>query len=731
MWTFLASRILEIPVKGATTMRVLKMIIRTTACVVALCAALAARASVSRFCDIPLEMQDQETDVATVTFDAAGGTLSEAMNQMHVAIGGELGETGLPTPVRDGYAFAGWWTKKVGGAKISARTKVAKDVTYYAHWTARKYKVTAVVNTKAGGTVSGAGTKTYGSRVALKATPKRGYVFVKWINVNDVETPWPNEHKCRQPSVSLTMGAGTVSVKAVFAKVTLDKTPVLTVDSDAVWYVEDVPDREIAISAESLSYPTVAIGGNPAGLGLVREAGSDARYVLKVVDLSKMKPGVYNAKITAKNRAGKTVAKSIRIIAPNSSGAVNAGLISGIESSTLNPYMFKGGMKTKKTLADLGVEVFQTNGWKLASVTGLPTGLSWNGTAIVGAAVKTGVFTATFTMKKTIKNSKTKKTKTYTSTATATFMVDALLPADVVGTYNGFSNTYFSVPEYDGDLEDDGDVEDDGECDEGNEDAEYVVYTPLVNGWASAVKVTVTAAGRITAKIGGVALKGSGFDSVSNGVYAVTLKKTQKMTKGSLRGRSKVWQMHLDIDTNAAWDQRQVAGWCQAYITGLPSMTTPMWISCQRNAFGMNADAKAVAGAVAGFGANGVAKFTPHSAKGKGWSYDIVRGGKALTVTAKANGVLTLAGKIGSTKVSGTGTLELSEAEMVEMVPNDQQSIDHTASLMCVDVCDDPLLMTRRTATARFFSDKFIIEVSYVLEDGVVVTASGRVWRKQ
>ena len=50
---------------------------------------------------------------------------------------------------------------------------------------------------------------------------------------------------------------------------------------------------------------------------------------------------------------------------------------------------------------------------------------------------------------------------------------------------------------------------------------------------------------------------------------------------------------------------------------------------------------------------------------------------------------------------------------------------------MCVDVCDDPLLMTRRTATARFFSDKFIIEVSYVLEDGVVVTASGRVWRKQ
>ena len=75
--------------------------------------------------------------------------------------------------------------------------------------------------------------------------------------------------------------------------------------------------------------------------------------------------------------------------------------------------------KMKMTLAELGVEVSQTNGWKLASVTGLPTGLSWNGSAIVGAASKTGVFAVTFTMKKTVKDPKTKKTKTYTSTATA------------------------------------------------------------------------------------------------------------------------------------------------------------------------------------------------------------------------------------------------------------------------------------------------------------------------
>ncbi len=634
----------------------------------------------------------------TVTLNANGGQFGSqgaacptstetVMVQKGKAIG-SLGENALPIPTREGYTFAGWWTKKSGGVKITTKTKVTKDVTYYAHWTVKKFKVAATVNTKSGGVVSGAGKKTYGSKTTLKAASKKGYVFVKWINVNDEDAPWPSALKCRQPSVTFTMGAGNVSVKAVFAKSSADPAPVLSVSPDDVWYVEDDPGREISVAADSLSYPAVTLSGAPAGIGLVRVPDTDARYVLKVTDAAKMKPGVYTAKVTAKNRAGKSASKSVKIVTPNSSGAVNAGLVAGIEPSTLKPYTFEGGMKMKKTLADLGVEVFQTNGWKLVSVTGLPTGLSWNGTAIVGTASKMGVFTVTFTMKKTVKDAKTKKTKTYTSTATATFAVDTLLPGEVVGTYNGFANTNVADP---GDNGDKGDCGDSG--DEGDDDGEVenVIYTPIMDGWASSAKVTVTTAGKITVNVGGVAITGNGFDSVSNGVYAVTLKKTQKITKGSLKGKSKVWEAYIEIDTSAAWCGRQVSGWFYTYITGLPSMTAPAYISAQRNAFGGDADAKAMATAVAG-----TWKFALKSVKGEEWAYGLASGGKALSVVVKQNGATTLAGKIGSVKVSGAGTLEVGET----------------------------------AATARFFSGKFAIEVVYAIEDGMVVSASGRVWKK-
>ncbi len=266
-----------------------------------------------------------------------------------------------------------------------------------------------------------------------------------------------------------------------------------------MWYVEGEPGREISVVADSLSYPAVTLSGAPAGVGLVRIPETDNAHLLKVTDASKVKPGVYTAKITAKNRAGKSVAKSMRIVAPNSPAAIANGLIAGLETSTLSPYIVDGGMKTKWTLADLDVEVFATNGWKLVSVTGLPTGLSWNGSAIVGTASKAGVYTVTFKMQK--KAGSGKNAKTYTSTATATFKVEALLPAALAGTYNGFANTVFDVPD-----EGDGD---EGEA-EGGDEEEHVIYTPIMDGWASAVKVTVTAAGKITAKIGGVTLSGTG-----------------------------------------------------------------------------------------------------------------------------------------------------------------------------------------------------------------------------
>ncbi|MBE6383296.1 MAG: hypothetical protein E7049_09850, partial [Lentisphaerae bacterium] len=662
---------------------------------------------------MPIEPEpDPEVETWFVFFNPNGGAFdNDEEAAREVERGTAVGD--LPVPVRVGYAFAGWWTAKTKGTKITPTTKVTKNVTYYARWTVRKYKVSASVSAKTAGAVSGAGTKTFNSKVTLKAAAKKGYVFVKWEDLNDPGTPWPSAVKCRQPSVTFKMGAANVSVRAVFAKKTADAALALAVDPSDMWYAEGDPGREIAVVADSLSYPTVTLSGAPAGIGLVRVPDTDDEYVLKVTDSSKMKPGVYTAKITAKNRSGKSVAKTVRIVAPNSTAALGSGLVAGLKTSTLLPYVFDGGMKTSVTLADLGVEVFATNGWKLASVTGLPTGLSWNGSAIVGAASKTGLYTVTFTMKKTVGSGK--KAKTYTSTASATFKVEALLPAALAGTYNGFANTNVLTP-------DDEDEGTDEWADEGDDEEIYGYYTPILDGWASSAKITVTTAGKVTANIGGVALSGSGFDSESNGVYAVTLRKTQKITKGSLKGKTKVWEAYLEIDTNAAWDSRQLVGEYHAYMKELPSMTAPTWIVAQRSPFALD-DAKGVAEAVASSGTRGVEKFALRKAKG-GYAYDLVCascmiGGKAsLAAKAKANGTVTLSGKIGAKAVSGTAVLEVSP-EVVEMYED-------------YDDYNNPIEVPVRvrTATARFLTSKFVIEVIYMLEDGEVVKTFGKVWRR-
>ena len=663
---------------------------------------------------VPGPGPEPEAEMRTVSFNPNGGGFDDEGEAVRdVEKGAAVGE--LPVPSRLGYSFGGWWTAKTKGTKVTAKTKVTKNVTYYARWTVRKYKVAASVSAKAAGSASGAGLKAYGSKVTLKATPKKGYVFVRWVNLADEETPWPSAVKCRQPSASFTMGAEPVSVRAVFAKTTADAAPLLFVDPAEIWYVEDDPDREIFVEADSLSYPAVTLSGAPSGIGIVRVAGTDCGYILKVTDASKLKPGVYTAKITAKNRAGKSVSKSVRIVAPNTSAAIANGLIAGLETSTLSPYVAPGGMKTKWTLADIGVEVFATNGWKLVSVTGLPTGLSWNGSAIVGAASKVGIYAVTFKMQKKVGSGK--KAKTYTSIATATFTVEALLPTELAGTYNGFANTNVLMPD-EGDEGENGDGEGEGEDEE-----TYGYYTPIVDGWASSVKVTVTTAGKITAKIGGVTLSGAGFDSESNGVYAVTLKKTQKITKGALKGGTNVWVAELMIDTTAGWDACQITGDYCTYNTKMPSMTAPVWIAAQRNPFAL-AEAKAVAEAVVASGRNGARKFVVSKTHGEDFDYalecaECMAGGKAsLTAKAKANGTVALAGTIAKTKVSASAVLEVSPE-----VEDTYEDYDNPIEV--------PVRV--RTATARFFSGNFVIEIVYAIEsdeDGTYVNAAGKVWKK-
>ncbi|MDE7300274.1 MAG: InlB B-repeat-containing protein, partial [Lachnospiraceae bacterium] len=100
-----------------------------------------------------------------VRFDANGGYLSGNGTAITVVYGETYGT--LPTPVREGYSFDGWYTKPMGGEKITASSvaELLAEQTLYAHWSIASYTVTLDGNGGTSVVVSADGTsKTVSTR---------------------------------------------------------------------------------------------------------------------------------------------------------------------------------------------------------------------------------------------------------------------------------------------------------------------------------------------------------------------------------------------------------------------------------------------------------------------------------------------------------------------------------------------------------------------------------------
>jgi uncharacterized repeat protein (TIGR02543 family) len=116
-----------------------------------------------------------------VTLNANGGKVGKAATASVVKKkGAAVGR--LATPTRTGYDFLGWFTGKAKGTKVTARTTVSRNVTYYAHWRAKVYTVRLNAN---GGKVGKASTfstkKNYNTKLGKLSTPKRaGHTFQGW-----------------------------------------------------------------------------------------------------------------------------------------------------------------------------------------------------------------------------------------------------------------------------------------------------------------------------------------------------------------------------------------------------------------------------------------------------------------------------------------------------------------------------------------------------------------------
>lgn len=74
--------------------------------------------------------EEQPIDTITITFDAQGGTVSPST--MQTGPDGKL--TSLPTPVRSGHTFKGWYIDPTGGTRITTDFVFSFDATVYAQW---------------------------------------------------------------------------------------------------------------------------------------------------------------------------------------------------------------------------------------------------------------------------------------------------------------------------------------------------------------------------------------------------------------------------------------------------------------------------------------------------------------------------------------------------------------------------------------------------------------------
>lgn len=108
----------------------------------------------------------------TITFNSQGGSYvpSKTVNS-----GESIGT--LPTPIRSGYTFTGWYTDPNGGSQVYSTTKVTGNATYHARWTSNQFDI-KFIN---GEVVVATYQRTSGQQIgSFPVVTKTNYTFAGW-----------------------------------------------------------------------------------------------------------------------------------------------------------------------------------------------------------------------------------------------------------------------------------------------------------------------------------------------------------------------------------------------------------------------------------------------------------------------------------------------------------------------------------------------------------------------
>ena len=126
-------------------------------------------------------------NVYTVSYDVNGGN-SLPTTSKEVTFDGQYGP--LPAPTRTGYIFAGWFTEKEYGSKVTTGTKVTNpsNHTIYAHWNPIIYSISYDTQEGALGSKSPKTNLKYDEPIEISYPTRQGYDFAGWTASGNLNT---------------------------------------------------------------------------------------------------------------------------------------------------------------------------------------------------------------------------------------------------------------------------------------------------------------------------------------------------------------------------------------------------------------------------------------------------------------------------------------------------------------------------------------------------------------
>ncbi|MBE6686879.1 MAG: hypothetical protein E7591_06565 [Ruminococcaceae bacterium] len=143
--------------------------------------------------------------VVTLNLNDTTGTKAEC-SVSSITVAYDSTYSALPAPTRTGYTFNGWFTAATGGTQVTSSTKVTitSNQTLYAHWTAKSYTLTFVLQ---GGTQQSGYAESYtfladqsfNEVIGGFPIPTRtGYDFRYWQWSNHTDHCWETEWGANQ-----------------------------------------------------------------------------------------------------------------------------------------------------------------------------------------------------------------------------------------------------------------------------------------------------------------------------------------------------------------------------------------------------------------------------------------------------------------------------------------------------------------------------------------------------